>query len=343
MGRRASTFVDATRREPCAVCGATGFCTRTRDGRTHMCRRESVWNGIPGRPGCDGLGQRWTWYVRGEGPVAARTDVEPVATRERASADVLDRVYGVLLDETELAAHHVARLTAPYPEGRGLAFGTVRRNGYRSLVSGHARVARTVAARFDGNTMAAVPGFYLNEDLARAKRYWSIAASGLLIPVRDAVGRIAAFQVRLDDAGPGGARYLWLSSARHGGPGPGTPPHVPLHDGATRDVVRITEGCLKADVATALDPDGILTVGFPGVDTWRTVLPVLEALGARTVHLAFDADCRRNRRVAFQLQACVRELARLGYRLVLEVWTTVKGIDDLFASGGRPRRVGEGT
>ena len=90
-----------------------------------------------------------------------------------------------------------------------------------------------------------------------------------------------------------------------------------------------------------LDPDGNLTIGFAGVDTWPSVLPVLEELGARTVHIAFDADCRRNRRVAVQLQACVQELARLGYRRVLELWDEPKGIDDLFASGGRPRCVGE--
>jgi len=188
--------------------------------------------------------------------------------------------------------------------------------------------------------VAGVPGFYRKVDSAQpGRRYWSIAAMGLLVPVRDPGGRVVAFQVRLDDVRPGGSRYVWLSSARHGGPGPGTPPHVPLHDGSTHEVIRITEGCLKADAATLLDPDRILTLGFPGADTWPTVLPVLEELGARTVHVAFDADCRTNRRVTVQLQRCVRELARLGYRRVLEVWTEPKGIDDLFASGGRPETV----
>ena len=202
-------------------------------------------------------------------------------------------------------------------------------------------MARAVAARFDDDTLATVPGFYRKKDPARGAGYWSIAASGLLVPVRDTAGRIVAFQVRLDDVQPGGSRYIWLSSTRHGGPGPGTPPHVPLHDGATREVVRVTEGPLKASIATMLDPDGILTVGFAGVDTWPTILPVLQELGARTVHVAFDADCRRNRRVAFQLRACAQELARLGFRRVLETWDEPKGIDDLFASGGRPRCVGE--
>lgn len=341
MGRRSNIFVDATPKSPCVVCGAAKFCTRSRDGRTHVCRRKSEWNGIPGRHGFDGLGERWTWYVRGEKTIASPPMVEPLLAASRAPIGVLDAVYRATLDELELAPNHFHQLTTPYPDGRGVPIEAVRRFGCRSLVSGHARVARAVAARFDDDMLATVPGFYRKKDPARGTGYWSIAASGLLVPVRDTAGRIAAFQVRLDDVRPGGSRYVWLSSTRYDGPGPGTPPHVPLHEGATHEVVRITEGPLKASIASVLDPDGILTVGFAGVDTWPTVLPVLRDLGARTVHVAFDADCRRNRRVAFQLQACVQELARLGYQRVLERWDEPKGIDDLFASGGRPRCVGE--
>lgn len=343
MGRRSDKWVDATVRSPCPVCGATHYCAGTRDGGTRVCRHEPVWNGIPGRHGSDRLGERWTWSIRGVGPSAPSPVREPLQTADRAPPEVLDRVYHALLDELELSPAHLCRLTVPFPEGRGIPKDAVGRIGCRTLASGHARVARAVAARFDDDMLARVPGFYRKTDPACDTGYWSIAASGLLVPVRDTAGRIVAFQVRRGEVPPGGSRYVWLSSARHGGPGPGTPPHVPQHGGATREVVRITEGPLKASVATVLDPDGILTIGFAGVDTWPTVLPVLKDLGARTVHIAFDADCRRNRRVAFQLNACAEELARQGFRRVLELWTEPKGIDDLFASGGRPRCVGEGT
>lgn len=341
MGARDGRFVNATSRSPCAVCGAMKLCGRTRDGRTYICYHENTWNGRPGRHGVDSFGDRWTWYVQADGPVAQAPGREPLPTATRAPVGVLDAVYRVTLEELELAPHHLQQLTAPYPEGRGVPVDAVRRFECRSLVSGHARVARVVAARFGDDTLATVPGFYRKKDPARGTGYWSIAASGLLVPVRDTAGRIVAFQVRLDDVHLGGSRYVWLSSTRHGGPGPGTPPHVPIHDGATHEVVRITEGPLKASIASVLDPDGFLTVGFAGVDTWPTVPPVLKELGSRTVRIAFDADCRRNRRVAFQLRACVQELARLGYRRVLELWDEPKGIDDLFASGGRPRCVGE--
>lgn len=343
MGRRSHIFVDATQRSPCVVCGAVKFCTRSWDGRTRICRHEAVWNGIPGRHGFDGLGERWTWHVRGDGADALPPAREPMPSMDRASPEVLDRAYRALLDALELSARHREQLTAPFPQGRGIPVEGVRRLGCRSLLSGHARVARAIAGRFDNDTLARVPGFYRKKDPARGTGYWSVAASGLLVPVMDTAGRVVACQVRLDEVPPGGSRYVWLSSVRHGGPGPGTPTHVPPFEGATRETVRITEGPLKAGIATLLDPDGILTVGFAGVDTWPTALPVLQDLGARTVHVAFDADCRRNRRVAHQFQACVRELARQGYRRVLELWDEPKGIDDLFASGGRPRCVGEET
>ena len=77
--------------------------------------------------------------------------------------------------------------------------------------------------------------------------------------------------------------------------------HVPLHDELDLSVVRLTEGELKADVATALS--GILTVSMPGVSSWRPALAVLEALGTAVVHLAFDADAKNNEHVA---RACAK-------------------------------------
>jgi hypothetical protein len=42
------------------------------------------------------------------------------------------------------------------------------------------------------------------------------------------------------------------------------------------EVIRMTEGELKADVATVLT--GILTLSIPGVSAWRAVIRVLEQL-----------------------------------------------------------------
>src|SRR5262249_31376345 len=91
---------------------------------------------------------------------------------------------------------------------------------------------------------------------------------------RDPAGPIIALKVRRDGDGDG-RRYFYLSSATHGGPGPGAPVHVPLGVQATRDVWRLTEGELKADVATLLS--GTPTISVPGATCWRLALDSLKA------------------------------------------------------------------
>src|SRR5215212_5153669 len=82
----------------------------------------------------------------------------------------------------------------------------------------------------------------------------------------------------------------------------------------------------------------MLTVSVPGVSSWRSALPVLKALGFGKVHLAFDADVRRNRNVARALSSAFRALDEQGFEVVLETWSEEngKGIDDLLAGGHQP-------
>ena len=127
-----------------------------------------------------------------------------------------------------------------------------------------------------------------------------------------------------------------MSSSKHGGPSPGAPVHVPLHDGSTGGTVRLSEGELKADVATTLS--GLLTVSVPGVAMWRRALPVLQALRPQRVLLAFDADWRSNAHVAHALGQTAFALAKSGYEVQVETWEPVlaKGIDDLLLTGHVP-------
>jgi len=158
----------------------------------------------------------------------------------------------------------------------------------------------------------------------------------LLIPVRDVERRIVALQVRPDDPGSGG-KYQYLSSKRKGGVGPGNPVHVPLFDG-DKTTIRITEGTLKADVATFLS--SILTIGLPGVNSWRRVPKFVRQLGASIIRLAYDADASKNLHVAQSLSQLANHLRDEGGLVVeLEVWDLAdgKGIDDLFAAGKSPR------
>ena len=91
-------------------------------------------------------------------------------------------------------------------------------------------IASELAGKFGQDVLLSVPGFFVNKHGC-----FSIACmTGLLIPVRDARGRIIALRVRLDrdpaaDKPPDKAKkYVWLSSSKHDGPGSGAPVHIPL-------------------------------------------------------------------------------------------------------------------
>ncbi len=141
-----------------------------------------------------------------------------------------------------------------------------------------------------------------------------------------------ALKVRRDDDSGEHPRYLYVSSIGHSGPGPEAPVHVPRWDGDTARL-RLTEGELKADVATALS--GMLTVSVPGVSAWRGALPVLRHLAPETVILAFDADTVDNPHVARAAEATAEALASEGWEVAVESWdgALAKGIDDALVAG----------
>jgi putative DNA primase/helicase len=182
-----------------------------------------------------------------------------------------------------------------------------------------------------------VPGLVQETD-ADGNFYWTVCGkSGLLIPVRNELGQIVAVQVRPDQAANGG-KYRYLSSNGRGGPGPGAPVHVPVFEG-DKATVRVTEGVLKADVAT--EKSGILTIGLPGVSAWPKAAPTLKALNATTAVLALDADAETNSLVASSLAHLARDLKQQGFAVELERWAVEdgKGIDDLLAAGKQPERL----
>jgi hypothetical protein len=142
--------------------------------------------------------------------------------------------------------------------------------------------------------------------------------------------------VRPEDPGEGG-KYQWISSKKRGGAGSGAHVHVPLFPAdADKTIVRVTEGALKADIATALS--GMLTIGMPGVKARVKAAKALHDLGAKTARVALDDDARTNRDVASGLSLLVGHLSQRGFVVELETWqgTGHKGIDDLLHAGGTP-------
>ncbi|MBL8797630.1 MAG: DUF3987 domain-containing protein [Planctomycetia bacterium] len=230
-------------------------------------------------------------------------------------------VYTQWLAGLELNTLHFDALRA-----RGLTVAEINTRGYRSADPSRLRPALDqLAGQYPREQLLQVPGF-----VERDGRLTFVVRDGLLIPVRNPAGELIALKVR-HDGDRLGARYTWASSAAVSC---GSPVHVPLGVGTTADLVRLTEGELKADVTTVLS--GLPTISAPGVSNWHLAIPVLHALAARQIYLALDQDGKPGTRAA--LRAALFGLRQEGFAVQVEWWdgSVAKGIDDLLASGGQP-------
>ncbi|HEY1376439.1 MAG TPA: DUF3854 domain-containing protein, partial [Gemmataceae bacterium] len=320
-------FTDATPENPCKVCGhATKGCRHGRDGLL-LCRvLTGDQPGFKGGRPCTGDPQ-WSTY-RAEGDPGPATSSIGRPAPIPAEPEVLDEVYGTILRHLSLTTkHHIAL------QKRGLKSDLLGR-GYRSVPHGRlpGHIVKLLRRQYEDKLLLRVPGFAWVEGLHhRGRRSFEFCCCpGLLIPVRDVQGRIVALKVRRDNATSN--KYVYVSSSKYGGPGSGAPPHVPLGAGPKQALVRLTEGELKADIATALD--GVPTIASPGTN-WQACLPVLKDLEVRTVLLAYDADAAANPQVGKKVAECFDGLQDAGYEVQFERWPAEhgKGIDDVLAAG----------
>lgn len=158
-----------------------------------------------------------------------------------------------------------------------------------------------------------------------------------------------------------GNRYFWFSSAnKPDGTSAGSPSPVHVAIPSEKlihwnpgslyktDVVWVTEGALKADIAAdhitkvydeeELKEKGDTVLAVPGVNTWSTVMPVLKNMEVKTVNLAFDMDSTTNEQVRFQLKEFIEALKKDGYKINMVLWNKEdgKGIDDCFINRRYP-------
>ena len=266
-------------------------------------------------------------------PVRSGNGVHPAKPGiQIADAATLDRAYRMVLGRLTLSQRHWEDLRR-----RGLSESFIELAQYRTLPEGQGDAIAGALLDELGEDARRVPGVHPVE-----RRF--IAYPGLIIPVRDARTRIVALRVRKDEGDP---RYSFVSSASvEPGPGPGAPAHVPVirptlatrKDITPGDVieyhhtVRVTEGELKADVATALsierEDHPLLTIGLNGPSAFEAAVPALKTLGTETVIVALDSDAREKRPVAAALRRTVDGLREAGFGVELETWVGGKGIDD---------------
>jgi len=342
---------------PCEICGKGDWCRRSPDGTRIACRREArgavkvkryedgseayIHDLQPGRPQDNGTpkrrrpasrGGRTTTTTTGIANEAPTGDGTPAAADglTDAEAELRNTAYRMLLAELPLSPEHRQNLRR-----RGLTDEQIDAGGYRTW-PGDRKARMHVAAKLfhalGNETFVRIPGLGPGASEIHA------APGSLLIPVRDVAGRIIALVVRPDDPGDGG-KYRWLSSRSErnpDGPSPGSPAHVPQEVRGPVDLALLVEGILKGDVVFRLC--GIPVVAIGGASQWRNAIPILRALGVRTVRLAFDMDCLTNRLVARALVECFGGLQAEGFAVELARWNPEhKGLDDfLLAANGTP-------
>lgn len=312
-----SAWAEVTRDHPCRHCGSDSWCRFSPDAS--LCRRFAfegcvefidkngvpVWMQFPDgpRPG----GALFVAFEREQGPAPA-------------DPDKLNQAYTELLSHLSLAEEHQEQLW-----DRGFSPREFSLLGVKTLGKADRPVAKRLAELFP--FWQQVPGLALKDN-----RPTVCGWSGLLIPCRDLQGRIVGLRVRADSKDA--PKYSWVSSAKYGGPSPGSA--LSFWPAPETDTVqiRVTEGELKA--AFASFRTRLSTICAPGVSLFgsKLVIDWLTQLGARTVVLAPDADFRTNKQVLQAIRGAIARLKAASFQVLLEVWEpTSKGIDDALQAG----------
>lgn len=270
----------------------------------------------------------WGWVDPDPRALAVYADLWPLLTLEPAHAEWLAR--------------------------RGLEPAAIAAHGFRSLPLQRegwpAKLARPGEAQRD---LVGLPGF------SQWHGGYLHGAAGILLPVRDGRGRIVAAQIRPNRQD--GAKYRWWSTpptfrrddgtpAYPGGASAtpqahwATPGAVPLNPDDPWPEIWVTEGVLKAIIAT--EYLGLPVLGIPGVRMGSLALrPFLDGHPASIV-VAFDQDPPAStaaRAVAEATESLVRALAALfpelaaADRLGVAHWDPAyKGLDDALVADAWP-------
>jgi len=298
-----------------------------------MCRRDTG----QGERRIDRAGvEFWLHKLKDDAGYYSVPEINDMKMINELDPDILNNVYSFLLSGLTLSDSHRKSLLK-----RGFTDDEINFRGYKTLnARGRKKLVDRLIEKFGIDICFSVPGVY--KKTGEDKSWFSFAGpTGIVIPSRDFKGRVVALKIRRNDGGEG-PKYLYVSSKKHGGAGPGAPVHVPKFKYSKEITkVRITEGELKADLATSIS--GILTLSLPGVTAWRQVLPVLKKIDVQTVLLALDADAKENFSVASALRNIASALIDEGYQILIEYWDMAhgKGIDDLLAAGKTPQIVNE--
>lgn len=250
--------------------------------------------------------------------------------------DIRDVVYNKLLDQLTLSEKHYNDL-----KNRGLTDEQIQKNGYKTLpIKELQKIGGIACSYVEGASKGkyGIPGFYdidtLGAKMVKRK-------GGFLIPCKDIYGRISGFQIRYDSLPENATKeekeryhkYSWLTSSEKES-GCSFTGCENIHFAGNWEVVpetiNLTEGVLKADIASALT--GQVFLGLSGVNNLSQLeknLKVLKAKGTKTVNICVDMDYRDKPEVKKALARIENIVLSAGLKFITFNWDDkYKGIDD---------------
>ena len=215
---------------------------------------------------------------------------------------------------------------------RGLSDQQIDWRGYKTIPYAQklSDVLTILNQSFD---LTGVPGFFTKDGQRKA----NVVYKQTLIPVRNFYGRITQFVLRNNNVSDNKrkSKYLLFSSDKKEDGAPIKPQiHFPLGAKEAGSEIRVTEGILKADLATSLGK--FYCIGLHGLGG-SALHHAVDLLGASKVRLAIDIDWQTNSNVLNGLRRLYRLLVDKGYEVTVEEWNAAdgKGIDDVLLSKGK--------
>lgn len=223
---------------------------------------------------------------------------------------------------------------------RGLTGEQISKAKYFSKPTNNSKGAIDAIAALRGENinLEGVPGFFQND-----KGHWAQSGIfGIGIHVCDVEGNTSSIVVRnakpTIKAGKPVNKYVAFSSAgKDKGARVWQTTHCPKLTGRAEDVagttIRLTEGVLKADVATAIGE--YYTLGLQGLKVHDDLETILERLEVDTVHVCLDAGEDESPDMIKALGKIISRLQAFGVDVVVEKWAVGcgKGIDDVLLNG----------
>ena len=244
-------------------------------------------------------------------------------------------IYQSFLNHTSLDGSHIKHL-----EKRGLTYEQIRAANYASTkIAQSSRMVSVLGALEKQYDLNNIPGFFKNAGGVRAM----VSMPALAIACRDYLGRISSIVLRPDKPKKGGKgkpinKYMAFSS---NGKIDGAPviqtTHCPVVTGTAKekagDVIGITEGVLKADVATALGDKYV--VGMHGLNIPHDIADVIEELEVCETIIYLDAGEDSNKDMIKAKCKLIQLAKEIGVDYKVATWNPEhgKGIDDILLAG----------